>query len=52
MSDERYKGMDTLISVLPRLLHEWTDLQLVLMAKATISHGWSRSRSSAARASA
>src|SRR5262249_14535633 len=24
MADERYKGMDTLISSLPRLLHEWT----------------------------
>jgi len=33
MSDERYKGMDTLISVLPRLLHEWTDLQLVLIGE-------------------
>jgi phosphatidyl-myo-inositol dimannoside synthase len=28
-SNERYKGMDTLITALPRLLHEWTDLQLV-----------------------
>jgi phosphatidylinositol alpha-1,6-mannosyltransferase len=28
-ADERYKGMDTLISALPRLLHEWPDLQLV-----------------------
>src|SRR5262249_27061279 len=33
MSDERYKGMDTLISTLPRLLHEWTDLQLVLIGE-------------------
>src|SRR6202041_273650 len=28
-ANERYKGMDTLITALPRLLHEWTDLQLV-----------------------
>jgi phosphatidylinositol alpha-1,6-mannosyltransferase len=28
-SNERYKGMDTLITALPRLLHEWPDLQLV-----------------------
>jgi phosphatidylinositol alpha-1,6-mannosyltransferase len=33
MADERYKGMDTLISALPRLLHEWTDLQLVLIGE-------------------
>src|SRR4029077_6079709 len=33
MADERYKGMDTLISTLPRLLHEWTDLQLVLIGE-------------------
>jgi phosphatidyl-myo-inositol dimannoside synthase len=33
MADERYKGMDTLISTLPRLLHEWTDLQLVLVGE-------------------
>ena len=33
MSDERYKGMDTLISVLPRLLHEWPVLQLVLIGE-------------------
>jgi phosphatidylinositol alpha-1,6-mannosyltransferase len=29
LASERYKGMDMLISALPRLLHEWTDLQLV-----------------------
>ncbi len=28
-SNERYKGMDTLITALPRLLHEWPDLHLV-----------------------
>jgi phosphatidyl-myo-inositol dimannoside synthase len=33
MADERYKGMDTLISALPRLLHEWTDLQLALVGE-------------------
>jgi phosphatidyl-myo-inositol dimannoside synthase len=33
MSNERYKGMDTLISALPRLLHEWTDLQLVAVGE-------------------
>jgi phosphatidylinositol alpha-1,6-mannosyltransferase len=33
MANERYKGMDTLISALPRLLHEWTDLQLVLVGE-------------------
>jgi phosphatidylinositol alpha-1,6-mannosyltransferase len=32
-SNERYKGMDTLISALPRLLHEWTDLQLVAVGE-------------------
>jgi phosphatidyl-myo-inositol dimannoside synthase len=30
---ERYKGMDTLISTLPRLLQEWTDLQLVAVGE-------------------
>lgn len=29
-SSERYKGMDTLITTLPRLLPRWPDLQLVL----------------------
>jgi len=28
-ADERYKGMDTLITALPRLLTEWPDVQLV-----------------------
>ena len=32
-ANERYKGMDTLISALPRLLHEWTDLQLVAVGE-------------------
>lgn len=30
LSSERYKGMDTLITALPRLLPRWPDLQLVL----------------------
>lgn len=32
-SNERYKGMDTLISALPRLLAEWSDLQLVAVGE-------------------
>ena len=32
-SDERYKGMDTLITALPRLLTEWPDLQLVAIGE-------------------
>ena len=32
-ANERYKGMDTLISALPRLLHEWTDLELVIVGE-------------------
>ena len=32
-SDERYKGMDTLITALPRLLTEWPDLQLVAVGE-------------------
>ena len=28
-ADERYKGMDTLITALPRLLPRWPELQLV-----------------------
>ncbi len=32
-SQERYKGMDTLITALPRLLHEWPDLQLVAVGE-------------------
>jgi phosphatidyl-myo-inositol dimannoside synthase len=30
LATERYKGMDTLITALPRLLMQWPDLQLVL----------------------
>jgi phosphatidylinositol alpha-1,6-mannosyltransferase len=30
LASERYKGMDTLITALPRLLMQWPDLQLVL----------------------
>ena len=33
LANERYKGMDTLISALPRLLHEWTDLKLVAVGE-------------------
>jgi phosphatidyl-myo-inositol dimannoside synthase len=33
MADERYKGMDTLITALPRLLTEWPDLQLVAVGE-------------------
>jgi phosphatidylinositol alpha-1,6-mannosyltransferase len=32
-ANERYKGMDTLITALPRLLHEWSDLQLVAVGE-------------------
>jgi phosphatidylinositol alpha-1,6-mannosyltransferase len=32
-SDERYKGMDTLITALPRLLMEWPDLQLAAIGE-------------------
>ena len=32
-ADERYKGMDTLISALPRLLHDWPDLELVAVGE-------------------
>jgi phosphatidyl-myo-inositol dimannoside synthase len=32
-TNERYKGMDTLISALPRLLHEWPDLELVAVGE-------------------
>jgi phosphatidylinositol alpha-1,6-mannosyltransferase len=31
LADERYKGMDTLITALPRLLTRWPELQLVLV---------------------
>jgi len=30
LATERYKGMDTLITALPRLLTRWPELQLVL----------------------
>ena len=32
-ADERYKGMDTLITALPRLLTEWPDLQVVAVGE-------------------
>jgi phosphatidylinositol alpha-1,6-mannosyltransferase len=38
-TNERYKGMDTLISALPRLLHEWTDLELVIVGEGD-DQGW------------
>ena len=38
-SDERYKGMDTLITALPRLLTEWPDLQLVMVGEGD-DLGW------------
>jgi phosphatidylinositol alpha-1,6-mannosyltransferase len=38
-ANERYKGMDTLIAALPRLLHEWTDLQLVAIGEGD-DQGW------------
>ena len=31
LTTERYKGMDTLIMTLPRLLQHWTDLQLAIV---------------------
>jgi phosphatidylinositol alpha-1,6-mannosyltransferase len=33
LADERYKGMDTLITALPRLLMEWPDVQLVAVGE-------------------
>jgi phosphatidyl-myo-inositol dimannoside synthase len=33
LAEERYKGMDTLITALPRLLTEWPDLQLVAVGE-------------------
>ena len=36
---ERYKGMDTLITALPRLLTEWPDLQLVAVGEGD-DQGW------------
>jgi phosphatidyl-myo-inositol dimannoside synthase len=38
-ANERYKGMDTLIAALPRLLHKWTDLQLVAVGDGD-DQGW------------
>ncbi|HXM94523.1 MAG TPA: glycosyltransferase family 4 protein [Candidatus Dormibacteraeota bacterium] len=32
-SDERYKGMDTLITSLPRLLTQWPEIQLVMVGQ-------------------
>jgi phosphatidyl-myo-inositol dimannoside synthase len=39
LATERYKGMDTLITTLPRLLTRWPELQLVL-AGAGDDRGW------------
>ena len=36
---ERYKGMDTLITALPRLLTEWPDVQLVAVGEGD-DQGW------------
>ena len=33
LANERYKGMDTLIAALPRLLADWPDLQLVAVGE-------------------
>ncbi|GAC1703090.1 MAG: hypothetical protein NVS9B4_10140 [Candidatus Acidiferrum sp.] len=33
LSSERYKGMDTLIAALPRLLLQWPELQLVMVGE-------------------
>jgi len=38
-ADERYKGMDTLITALPRLLTEWPDLQLLAVGEGD-DQGW------------
>ena len=38
-ADERYKGMDTLITALPRLLTEWPEVQLVLVGEGN-DQGW------------
>jgi glycosyltransferase involved in cell wall biosynthesis len=38
-ADERYKGMDTLITTLPRLLTEWPELQLVVVGEGG-DQGW------------
>ena len=38
-ANERYKGMDTLITALPRLLTEWPELQLVAVGEGD-DRGW------------
>jgi phosphatidyl-myo-inositol dimannoside synthase len=38
-ADERYKGMDTLVTALPRLLTEWPDVQLVAVGEGD-DQGW------------
>jgi phosphatidylinositol alpha-1,6-mannosyltransferase len=38
-ADERYKGMDTLITALPRLLTEWPDVQLAAVGEGD-DQGW------------
>jgi phosphatidyl-myo-inositol dimannoside synthase len=38
-ADERYKGMDTLITALPKLLTEWPEAQLVLVGEGD-DRGW------------
>jgi len=38
-AEERYKGMDTLITALPRLLTEWPDLQLIAVGEGD-DQGW------------
>ena len=38
-ADERYKGMDTLMTALPRLLTEWPDVQLVAVGDDD-DQGW------------
>lgn len=39
LANERYKGMDTLITALPRLLTEWPDVQLVAVGEGD-DQGW------------
>jgi phosphatidyl-myo-inositol dimannoside synthase len=39
LAEERYKGMDTLITALPRLLTEWPDLQVVAVGEGD-DQGW------------
>ena len=39
LATERYKGMDTLITALPRLLTRWPELQLVLVGTGD-DHAW------------